>query len=441
MENPSEPSPTPSAEPAVLPEPRAATLWNRDFILLWQGQTVSQLGNQAFHIAMMSWLLRATGSASLMGLIMFTAMLPGVVLGPVGGTFADRHSRIRIALICDLLSAAAVLSLAFAMFDPRVQRLEPAAVRFVIAMLFGVSALLGTLRAFFTPALSAAIPDLVPRERIPAANSLNQISVQSSNLLGQAIGGVLFQILGAAFLFLIDGLSFLFAGLCAFLIRLPERSAAPRPAAAHPFRQFFRETAEGFRYLWKRTGLRDFTLIASVVNFLGMPIVVLFPFFVELYLKKDARWYGFLLAAIGAGSVAGFVLAGASPRKGEERRLWIATAMILAPLFFGILGFVTNAWAALGVAFLGGAALGVINVYLMSMVQMATPDEVRGRVLSVLMTLSGGLMPIGMVLGGVVGDLTGKNVPLIYGVCGGLALLIASGVFVRRDLREFLAHG
>lgn len=422
-------------------QPPSSRLWNRDFLLLWQGQTVSQLGNQAFHIAMMSWLLKATGSASLMGLLMFTALLPGVVLGPVGGTFADRHSRIRIALVCDLVSSAAVLSLAFAMFDPRVERLEPAAVRFVIGQMFAVSALLGILRAFFTPAFSAAIPDLVPREKIPAANSLNQISVQSSALVGQAIGGVLFQALGAAFLYLIDGLSFLFAALCAFLIRLPSRAAAPRPATAHPFRQFLRETAEGFRFLWKQTGLRDFTVIASVVNFLGMPILVLFPFFVELYLEKDARWYGFLLAAIGAGSVAGFVLAGARPQVGDARRSWIAAAMVLAPLFFGILGFVTNAWAALAVAFLGGAALGVINVYLMSMIQVATPGEVRGRVLSVSMTLTGSLMPIGMVLGGIVGDLTGKNVPLVYGVCGGLALLVACGVFVRRDLREFLAHG
>ena len=428
------------AEPAEPAKP-AVRLWNRDFFLLWQGQTVSQLGNQAFQIAMMSWLLRATGSASLMGLLMFTAMLPGVALGPVGGTFADRHSRIRIALICDVLSGVAILGLSFVMFDPRVERLEPAAVRFVIALMFGVSALLGILRAFFTPALSAAIPDLVPREKIPAANSLNQISVQGSSLLGQAIGGVLFQALGAAFLYLINGLSFLFAALCAILIRLPLGATAPRPAAAHPFRQFLRETADGFRFLWKQTGLRDFAVIASLVNFLGMPILVLFPFYVELYLKKDLGWYGFLMAAIGAGSVAGFVLAGAKPLKGEERRRWIAMAMILAPLLFGILGFVSNAWAALGVAFLGGAALGVINVYLMSMVQVATPREVRGRVLSVMMTMTGGLMPIGMVLGGVVGDLTGKNIPLIYAVCGGLSLIVASGVFVRRDLRQFLAHG
>jgi MFS family permease len=305
--------------------------------------------------------------------------------------------------------------------------------------MFVVSALVGILRAFFTPAYSAAIPDLVPREKIPAANSLNQISVQGSSLLGQALGGVLFQVLGAAFLYLIDGLSFLFAGLCAALIRQPPREV--KAAESRSFRQFLNETADGFRYLWRQTGLRDFTLIASLVNFLGMPILVLFPFYVELFLKRDARWYGFLLAAIGAGSVAGFVLAGARPQLGEARRRWITTAMVLSPSLFGILGFVTNAWAGLGVAFLGGAALGVINLYLMSMVQMATPGEVRGRVMGVIMTLSAGLMPIGMVLGGVVGDLTNKNIPLIYAVSGGLSLIVACGVFVRRDLREFLAHG
>ena len=175
-------------------EPHSTRLWNRDFSLLWLGQTISQLGNQAFSIAMMFWLMRATGSASLMGLLMFTSLLPGVLLGPFGGTFADRHSRIRIALVCDILSGLAVLTLAFAMFDPRVERLEPGAVRFVIALMFVVAALAGILRAFFTPALTAAIPDLVPRDKIPAANSLNQISVHSSNLVGQAIGGALYEL-------------------------------------------------------------------------------------------------------------------------------------------------------------------------------------------------------------------------------------------------------
>ncbi|HEX3128756.1 MAG TPA: MFS transporter [Thermoanaerobaculia bacterium] len=430
-------TPTPDAPAEERAQP--GRLWNRNFFLLWQGQTISQLGNLAFSFAMMLWLKDATGSASLMGLIMFASLLPGVLLGPFGGTFADRHSRIRIALVCDLLSGAAVLALAFFMYNPRVTGLEPGAVRFAIGLLFAVSVVIGILRAFFTPALSAAIPDLVPRDRIPAANSLNQFSAQGSTLLGQAIGGLLYQVLGAPLLFLVDGVSFLYAGICAAFIRLPPREV--KAASAHPFRDFLQETADGFRYLWSQPGLRDFIGMASVVNFFGMPIAVLLPFYVELYLKADDKWYGFLTAVIGAGSVAGFILAGTLRLTGRARQKGILIAMFLAPIFFGVVGMVTNAFLAMALVFLGGASLGVINVYLMSMIQMATPDAVRGRVLGVVMTLSGGLMPIGMVLGGVVGDLTHKNIPLVYAVCGGAALLATFVGAARRDLRDFLANG
>lgn len=426
---------------AAAPEEERALpdrLWNRSFFLLWQGQTISQFGNLAFTFAMMLWLKDATGSASLMGFMMFASLLPGVLLGPFGGTFADRHSRIRIALVCDLLSGAAVLVLAFSMFDPRVVDLQPGAVRFIIGLLFGVSVVTGILRAFFMPALTSAIPELVPRDKIPAANSLNQFAVQGSTLLGQAIGGLAYQLLGAPLLFLIDGISFLYAGICAGFIRLPPRPA--KPASEHPFREFLKETGDGFRYLWKRPGLRDFIAIASVVNFFGMPIAVLLPFYVETYLKADDKWYGFLLAFIGAGSIAGFILAGTVQLTGQARYRAIFAAMVLAPVFFGTLGFVTNAYLAMALVFLGGAAVGVINVYLMSMIQASTPDEVRGRVMGVVITLSSALMPIGMVVGGVVGDLTGKNVPLVYAVCGGAALAV-SLFGLRRDLREFLVTG
>lgn len=418
---------------------RHGRLWNRDFTLLWQGQTISQFGNLAFSFAMMLWIKDATGSASLMGFMMVASLLPGVLLGPFGGTFADRYSRIKIALVCDLLSGAAVLTLAFSMFDPRVTALEPGAVRFIIGLLFTVSVIVGILRAFFAPALSAAIPDLVPRDKIPAANSLNQFSVQGSTLLGQAIGGLLYQTLGAPLLFLVDGISYLYAGACAALIRLPPRE--PKPASAHPFRDFLKDTADGFRYIWSQPGLRDFIGVASLVNFFGMPIMVLLPFYVELYLKADEKWYGFLAATVGVGSVAGFILAGTLNLTGRSRQKGIMISMVLAPIFFGILGSATNSYLALALVFLGGVTLGMINVYLMSMLQMATPGEVRGRVMGVVMTLSGGLMPIGMALGGVVGDLTGKNVPLVFGVCGGAALLVTLAGVARRELREFLASG
>ena len=419
----------------------AERLWNRDFLLLWQGQTISQLGNQAFSIAMMFWLMRATGSASLMGLLMFTSMLPGVLLGPFGGTFADRHSRIRIAVVCDLLSGAAILAMGFVMLDPRVQRLEPDAVDFVLKLMFGGAVLVGALRAFRQPALGAAIPDLVPKERIAAANSLNQFSVQGSTLVGQAAGGVLYQALGVAFLFLIDGASFLYASLSSLFVRQPPRRTERKPASEHPVRHLLRETADGFRYLGQHRGLRDFAVLAACVNFFAVPVMVLFPFYVELYLKADARWYGFLLAAMSAGAVAGFLLAGTLRLEGAARARLILGAFVVAPLFFGALGLVTNPFVALVLSFGDGVVVGTINVYVMSMIQVATPPEMRGRVLGLLVTVASGLTPLAMVLGGVVGDLTDKNIPLIYGACAGCALLLTLWLGMRRELREFLASG
>jgi DHA3 family macrolide efflux protein-like MFS transporter len=420
------------AEPAAAPAP--GKLMNRSFLLLWQGQTISQMGNQGFSIAMMLWAMKATGSASVMSLLMFFSLLPGVLLGPFGGTFADRHSRIRIVILSDILAGLAVCALAAAVWT------IPERTRLVLGLFFVVAVLLGVIRAFFTPAVSAAIPDLVPAGKLAAANSLNQLSLQASLLLGQGIGGVLYTALGAPLLFLVDGVSYLYAGVCETLIPR-DRVVYERKTDVHPFREFVSETGEGFRWVWRQKGLRDFLVLASLINFLSTPMVVLFPFYVDLYLKAGPRWYGFLMASISAGSVIGFILAGTLGLKGKSRMVGILGAMFLYPAFFGVLAVTRSTWVALVAVLLGGITVGLINVYFMTMLQSATPTELRGRVMGLMTTLSLGLMPLGMILGGVVGDLTGKNVPLILSVCVGLAFLVTLLVGMRPACRDFLANG
>lgn len=422
-------------------------LFNRNFLLLWMGQTVSQLGNQAFSIAMMFWTMEATGSASLMGLMMTFANLPTVLLGPFGGTFADRHSRMRIIVVSDALAGLGVCGLALALWMlPEAGRplagggMSPST-RTIIGILFGVAVLLGVIRAFFMPAVSATIPRLVSKEKLAGANSLNQLSIQASIFAGQAAGGVLFKLVGAPLLFLFDGLSYLFAGVCALLI---PRDPAPSVQAAeevHPFRHFLHETAEGFRFILRQKGLRDFVVVASLNNFLSMPVLVLLPFYVTKYLNREAEWYGFLLAGVSVGSVLGFILAGTLRLTGNPRMRLILAAMILYPVFFTSLTFVRIPIVALIVMMLGGVTVGVINVYLITMIQRATPEAMLGRVMGVIQALSGGLMPLGMALGGVVGDLTDKNVPLVLMVNGSLALLVSLLLGTRRDCRRFLANG
>jgi MFS transporter, DHA3 family, macrolide efflux protein len=412
-------------------------LWNRNFTLLWLGQTISQLGNPAFSIGAMYWMMEKTGSASLMGLMMTAAAIPSILLAPFGGTFADRHSRVRIMVWSDLISGMVLLAFA------AVLRLRPDDTGLAIPLLLAVSVTMGITRAFFMPAEGALLPDLVPKEKLPAANSLNQLSIQASLISGQGLGGFLYSVLGAFLLFSIDGASYLIAAVCALFIPPDVRAArTARPAGAstaRPFRQFLAETAEGFRYVWAQKGQRDFLFAVSILNFLAMPGLVLFPFYVERYLHEGPKWYGFLAAGISVGSVLGFVLAAVWRLSGAARARGILAALLLYPVFFGSLAIWRQPVPALVAVILGGVTAGFVNVYLMTMVQTSTPEELRGRVMAFLGLLAGGLMPVGMALGGVVGDLTDKNVPLVIGVCAALVVLDVLLLGFRRPCREYLA--
>jgi MFS family permease len=413
--------------------PQPSRLWNRDYVLLWQGQTVSQLGNQAFLIAMAIWVKDATGSATLMGLLMTVSALPGVLLAPFGGTFADRHSRIRIIVGCDVVAAVASLGLGFFM-------LSTSSTSLILPFLFAVTVLLGIVRSFFMPAIQASIPDLVPAERLSAANSLNHFSVQTSVFAGQALGGILYRVLGAPVLFIVDGVSYLFAGVSEMFIRDTWKKPEDKPRKGSAFDEFLRETGEGFGYVWRRAGMRDFILVACLLNFLGTPMFVLLPFYVDTVLKVTADWYGYLLAAMSIGAVAGFVLAGTVRLKGQALGWTLVSGLVLGPLFFSSVGFVSNPWAALALCFASGLSLGLVNIYLITLLQLSTPKELRGRVLGFLGTLAGGLIPIGTGLGGLLGDLTGKNIPLIFGGVGALSVLVTLVLATRRECRRFLAQ-
>jgi DHA3 family macrolide efflux protein-like MFS transporter len=436
-----EASPSPAAEavsePPASDPPESVRLLNRNFVLLWVGQTISQLGNQAYALAVSFWLMEKTGSASLMGLLMTVSNLPGVVLAPFGGTFADRHSRIRIIIVCDFLAGISLLALTAAAF------LIPDRVHLLVSLLFGVAVLLGVNRSFFVPAIAACIPDLVAKPKLAAANSINQFSVQTAVFVGQATGGVLYRLIGAPMLFLIDGLSFFASAASALFIRLPEkpRERAAAKTGREAFRSFMRDTGEGFQYVWANRGLRNFVLSVSVINLLIMPVVVLLPFYVRLFLHKDAAWFGFLMAAISVGAVAGFLMAGSLKLQGHARARGILAGLIVLPLVFGTFGFLRVPAAALAGAFLAGAALGFINVQFATLVQGSTPRELRGRVMGLLNTMTGGLVPIGMALGGFAGDLTNKNVPLVYAVCGALAIVVVLLTTSRPESREYLANG
>ncbi len=407
-------------------------LFNRNFFLLWQGQFVSQIGSQAYAIAMMLWVKHETGSASLMGLLMMVSMIPFVILGPFAGTFADHFSRRKIIIFSDVLSGVPVLFLAFMMFY------RPSASELLIVCLFLVNVTLGIIRSFFGPAISASIPDIVPRERVSAANSLNQSSVQISQFIGQGIGGYLFVLLGAPVLFLIDGITYLFSAFSESFIKIPQKIPEKRGGWQDKFRKFKSDTMEGFRYVWGHAGIRALFFASAFINFFAIPIVVLLPFYVEDHLHATSDWYGYILAAFGLGTLIGYGVAGGIKLSSLIRSKAIISALILVSFCLPVLSVLREPMLALVLMMIIGALSGFFNINIYTLLQIAIPSEMRGRVFGLLITLTAGLTPISMGLSGIIADLVNQNIPLIYAVSGMITLSLTIITSFSKNFRVFL---
>jgi MFS family permease len=439
---------------------RPAKLWNRSFFLIWLGQLVSQTGQRAFGLAMLFFIKETTGSASLMGLMMMLSTLPGVLLGPMGGTFADNFSRKKIIVLGDLFNGLCVLSLALLMlfiFYGRslmsqiypasdftyfmFTQVEPYGNNLLIGWLFVVATAGAIIFAFFTPAVTAAVPDIVPENRLDAANSLNQFAIFVSLFIGQGLGGILYTITGAGMLFLINAFTYLFASGAEAFTTIPQVIPEQTKKGGEAFKAFVADTREGLMYVWNRKGMRVLFLVAALMYLFIAPMALLLPFYVEDYLKLNAAWYGYLLMSLGVGSVVGYAIAGSITVRGRAQSNLIIGSLLVAALALGFIASVHVPYLVLVVIFIIGLAAGIFIVKVTTILQLASSSEIRGRVFGLLGTLTSGLAPLGMGIGGVVADLANKNIPMIYAVCGILVLMLSIGMAFSKEARDFLKLG
>jgi DHA3 family macrolide efflux protein-like MFS transporter len=413
---------------------RPTKLLNKNFVLLWQGQLVSLFGMQAYSIAMMFWIKHQTGSATLMGLVMMVSQIPGVLLGPISGVFVDRYSRWKIIVGSDLIRGLITMALAALVF------FSPDGNNIIIVGLFTVGLISSTVAAFFNPAITAAIPELVPTEKLATANSMHAFSYQVSNFVGMGIGGVLFRIMGASMLFFIDGITYIFSAISEMFIKIPQNFPDEKADAKSNFSRMIDDIKEGFLFIWQNKGMRDLFFTATLLNFFLVPGMVLTPFFVEDYLMANSDWYGYIIAGMGLGSIIGFAIAGSIKVSGPVRSKINVTAIILLTIFLTLFGFIRAKELAVVNMLMSGIMAGFFNVNLLTILQQTTPDWIRGRVFAVLTTIGGALVPVAMGLTGVITDMLNQNVPLVLIAGGGLSFFSCVMLAFSRAFREYMAY-
>ncbi len=413
---------------------KSKKLFNKDFFLLWQGQSVSQLGNHIFSVAMILWIKAATDSASLIGLLGMVSGIPAVILGAIGGTFADRHSRRKIIIITDVFNGIFILSLAgIFYFFPNSGNIH-------LYWLFTVFIFSAIMASFFLPAITAAIPDLVHKDHLSKANSMNQFSGQLAMFIGQGVGGILFMALGAPLLILINGFTFLFSAVSEYFIKIPQVLPEKKEKISQQFGSFLGDIREGLSFILKSPGLRNLIFASIFLTFFTVPILILLPFYVEDFLHAEGYWYGIILSFYGLGSLLGFLLAGGLRINGRLRASLTTKFMVANAIVLGILIIASSPYHAIIISVISGLFSGFISINVITVVQQTTPSATRGRVFGFISAFSGSITPLGMGLSGVIADMTGQNIPIIYLVCSMFLLLVSIFILFNRQTKKFLAY-
>lgn len=407
--------------------------FNRNYVLIWQGQLVSRLGTQASSMVMLLWIKQATDSASLMGLMAILTNVPAILMGIVGGTVADRYSRRNIIAMCDALSGLALLALAV-LFTLYGHQPGP-----MTGIIIGITVFVAVADAFSSPAIVASVPDLVPKGEITRANSLGQLSAQVAAFLGQGLGGVFFRVLGAQLMAVANAITFLWAAVTESFAAIPQTIASSPPSWRQKWANFRNDTIEGFRYILGVEGLAYLIAGSAVSSFLSASILFLIPFYVTDVLQVKEDWVGFLSAAYGVGALIGNVAAGGIRLTPGTRRTAVIAVMLVEASMYGVLGLTTLPPAALGVAFVAGAMGGFVLVQVMTILQITTARDRRGRLFAVTGTISASFAPLGIGVGAIVFDRIGHNLPAMYVGCSALMVMLVLVMASRRSFREYLA--
>jgi len=398
-------------EPATPSNSPFAALENRNFRLLWSSQLVSNAGSMMQSAAILwhvSLLVPAERRGLALGMVGLVRILPIVALSLVSGVVADARNRRKLMLVTQSGMALAAGALAWLSFRG-VQALWP---------VYLLAAVTSAFWAFDGPARQSLIPNLVPREHLANAISLNTIMFQTASVLGPALAGLVIADLGVGWAYALNAASF----VCVIAALLMMRDVPARAEGASG-EISFKAAAEGLRFVFQAPLIRSTMLLDFFATFFASATALL-PIFAQDILRVGARGFGLLSAAPAVGAVlTGVVLVPLIER--IERRgvtmLWSVLGFGLATIAFGISH---SFWLTFTCLAITGATDTVSMVIRNIIRQLNTPDALRGRMTSVNMIFFMGGPQLGELEAGLVANAWGAVASV---VSGGIGSLLSTG--------------
>jgi DHA3 family macrolide efflux protein-like MFS transporter len=395
----------------------------RTFLIIWSGQALSLLGSQLVQFALVWWLTRTTGSATILALASLAAILPQILLGPWAGALVDRWPRRTVMLVADTGIALATMALAVLFW------LNRAGVGSIYALLL----LRACGGAFHWPAMQASTTLMVPRAHLARVGGLNQILSGAANIIIPPLGALAMEVLPMQGILAIDVVTALPAILSLLVIAIPQPL---RQEAGGKRATVWADMQEGWRMVWGWKALLMLAGVGIMINLLGRAAGTLTPLLVMKDFGGGALQLGMWQAAAGVGTIAGGTVL--SLWGGFRRRVVTQMlALILDGMVIVVIAVLPRDAFPLAVALI--LSVGFLEAIIFGMggalFQMLVPPQMQGRVFAWLLSVTQLLTPLGLLLAGPVADAWGVRTwwvmtGIMLVVMGASALLLPPVVHI-----------
>jgi len=401
---------------------RPASLWrDLDFVRLWIGQTISEIGSRITIVALpLTAVLILNARPFQMGMLAGIGGFASLIFGLAAGLCVDRLRRRPILILTDLGQAAVLGSIPLATVFGILR----------IQQIYAVVAVTGILSVLFDVAYQSYLPSLVQRDQVLEGNSKLALSSSIAEIAGPGLTGMLLQLLTAPIAILLDALSFLASALTVWLVRKTEPQVVPIPRL-----HIWEELTAGMRAIAQSPIRRAIAGHSGTAGFFGGFFASLYILYAISDLHLSPSLLGAVIALGGVGNLLGAAIAPRlMPRVGIGAtligsQLIMGAASLMIPLAHGS---VVTATAFLMLAQVGDVCWPVFNVCELSLRQAITPGEVLGRVNAAMQMLNRGLLPIGSLGAGTLAEIIGLRPTLAVGAAG---LLVSSLWLVLSPIR------
>ena len=387
-------------------------LWNKDFILLLQGNAVSTIGDLMYSVAIGYWVYQQTGSSALMGIMSAISMFVTMILSPFSGSIVDKCNRKWVMVGMDALQGLVMLSIGVLAYLGKLNVPGVLIAAFLAAM--------GSV--FYNPAVSTLLIDIIPHDDMVRGQSIFSGTNSLINMVGTAFSGVMVAFFGVPLIVVINGLSNLYSAFSELFIRVPKTVQQGQPVTV---KGILRDSKAAIKAIFADPCLRLFVPSALILNLLGAgPLTLILPFCMEKGFTVDM--YGYLMSVWTVASLICVVLLGAI-KCSPKARYWILAVGFGASGVFLILAYLATEFLPMCIlifigAFLNCAGNSVFNASLM----LALPEENRGAILGFIQSASVG----GTALSAVIYGFLGEAFPLHLVFAAGSLLSLAPMLYM-----------